>query len=431
MNVIKTLSDIFIKKSLYTGGLMATSGSTSVTWAQLFSSNQNNEELLRIYNEVAEVFAPINYFARNSGNVKFNIYERNAKGEDVLIINTDDKLFKLLTKPNNLQGWNEFYSQTITNYKLFGNVFLNFAAAEGYTPKEIFILPATTQILTNKANYSVDFRRVEIKSYKTEFATINENEVLHLKNTNPNFTNGNFLFGLSELVSCSKAISNIEKGYSVRGSMYENGPEWLVSATDANKKNEYSNAATPDEIKERQKKFSEKYGQTLGKWRFMFLDMAHNATNVSTDLNKLGIEKSNLADFQTICSVIGVPSILLSDTTGSTYSNQAEVSKRWYENEFASLNNSIFEDLTTYVRGIKGWENRIIKPDYSNIPQLQKNVNEKKETYESMVFSGLITRNEYLKKIGEPANENTEFDELRIYNNGSWTELNTNDNVIN
>lgn len=417
-----------VKKSntLYNSDMysLSTFGTTIVNWNNVYKDSQNNLKLIQQYNNLAEISAPINKFA-DAFSLILPIIKQNGKEVK------NHWLKSLLEKPNDLQNWSAFISQLAIYYKLLGNAYItgnNTSDAINRTNKltSLYNLPSQNINIELKNNEQKDFRLIEILNYifthNNKAIKIPAEKVLHIKATNPNFKNNQFLYGLSNLVSVNKNIESIESGYSAKVNLYKKGARVIVTGKS---QGEFGSVNTSETIKEVQEKFNNNYGLTEGQYQMLITDIPLDVKVISHNIAQLKINENNLADFQRICGVLDVPSILISDNDNSSYENVKEAKEHFYNVPFKNLVEDVFLDLTEYF---KRFDKSIeVVPDFSKVSEIVKKQNESYAKVFEDVKLGLVTRNDYFELIGKDRVKIKEFDEYYFYNNG-WFSVENKEN---
>lgn len=411
-------------------------GSSVIDWTQfIIDSKQNYAELLRAYNTLSEVASPYNYWAENSGKVKFKVFRTIGEDREE-ITNPNDPLVKLLNNPNKYMGWNEFKANNLIYFKLLGQSYLNFIGSEvgTGTPTSIYLLPPQNMLIKLKGvdnlnRLSLDFRELEIQEYalklsETKTKPIPVEQILHLKAPNPNFDNGSFLFGQSSLVSAQYAINSIYAGYSAKVGLYKNGPKTVFSLNPPSG-SEFGSFELPDtkDVEAEQKRMA-KYGIEEGQWQNFISKLPITANQLSYNVRQLQINENNIRDFQVVCAAIGIDSRLLGDPSSATFANQEAAVKKFFQGVFMSGEKAFFHDLTTYMQTFKAWSNLIVEPDFSDIPELAESEKDLQEILLPEVEKGLLTRKFYLDKRGLDTEDlPDEFDEYATLNGNTWQPL--------
>ncbi len=382
-------------------------GQHHASWNNTYRDSQNYSYLTNSYNNLAEVAAPINFYADNSSQVLFDI----QKAKKII---DSHWLSTLMLKPNYYQNYGEFISAIIMQRLLYSNVYIYAESAEtvryGKIPNSLYLLPPSKiSIELNKKSFIDN----SIKSYIYDEKTIiSPEKILHLKGTNPNFNNSQYLYGLSNLVSVNKNIQSLEEGYSAKVGIYKHGPRVVMSSKGGGMG---EIGVFTDDTQNIKEKIATEYGLTEGLYQILVTDMPLDVHVIGKNIKELAIVENNLSDFQKICSVLSIPSLILSDNEGATFANVKEAKTMFFNGVFKSLVNSTFEALTLFF---KQFEKEIeIVPDFSNIPEILEVEKKEQANLIELCKLGLITRNELLIMLGYSTINNSQFNEnLQQYN---------------
>ena len=395
------------------------------------ADNVNNyPELLTVFQGIAEVSAPLIFWANNSSKVGFKIFDVSANGDKKEVTNTSDPLHLLLKKPNPFMGFSELKANELICSKLMGNSYINALNSEkvgGVRPAELWLLPPQITTIKLVSENVKDFRSTLISNYIVSIGgnemRIEPGEVLHRKNITPGFSYGVGLYGMSSLNPAEKPINSISSAYSAKVKQYKEGAKGLFTP-DA----KYNELGDVSLIKEKdieaEQKALEKYGAVGGKYTNMISRLPLKYQKTSYSLKELNIRESIIDDADVISSNIGVPLLLYSDKKNATYENKAQAEKDFYLGNFKSYEDEFYKDLTVFVQSFKIWKNRVIEPDFSKIPQFIQYITDLQTVFGKDAENGIITRNEYLRNTNRPISENKEFDEYYTFNLGEWLPLN-------
>jgi HK97 family phage portal protein len=393
---------------------------------------QNNWALLEIFNNVAEVSAPIRYIASNAAQIKPDL-ERLKGKEYAPVEDKLDRFAKLLHMPNPLQTWPEFYAQLLASYKLYGNYFVyaQNAATLNY-PTALWVLPVpavtilvrvdNNRALTGAGEFEVMGYKIQLDS-TVEFITASE--VLHGRDVGLSYLNNNYMWGVSPLRSNADVINSLIAGRQAKKTIYQSGGFHVLTPASTGGEAAILNPLNPKDASAAQDRLN-RYGMTDAQHKFMVLSHPMQITRVSHNIGELKIDESNLADFRAICRALGVPSVLMSDTESSTYNNVENARKQYFRGEFQSVNNQIYNDLSEFITSFGAWSAYRITPNYSGIADIQQDLSEKNEFLWPFVTSGLMTRNEYLIEMGRAAVSDIEFEKFYIFANNTWTPVTNN-----
>lgn len=385
-------------------------GGSKVSIKKIFTSSQDNKLLIDYFNNVAEVAAPI---------LK---YSEGAK--QVIIKANIPEVQELIDKPNGNQGGDEFFSLEILQKRLFGNAFENafttVTAGSTPKPKKLFLFtPQHTAIQTSTED---DFRFREIEQYlfpKTmdKNIEIEPENMLHLKESNPNFDNNSYLFGLSRYVGCASAIQSLIGGYGAKVNLFENGPRFIITGKG---QSEFASVNETEDIEKVQKRFS-LYGWSKNKYNNWITDKPLDVTNASLNVGQLKLTEHNTADFKRLCDAQGIDVKVFSEN--GKFDDKALALSDFYNNAFRSEIDSTVKDKQNFYR--QWWPDLELTVDYSNITEIvEAQDKENKRIFEDAKL-GLITRNEYLEKTGQEPNQEKTFSELyTLDSQNQWRPIN-------
>lgn len=391
------------------------------TFQNLYRITQNNQLLIYYFNNIAEVAAPIMKYFDGASQVKFtcNIPE----------------VEKLLNKPNHYQSWDDFISLVVLYKRLLGNSIINGLTTVDLrtarsAPKQLFVLSPEFTSITVDANK--DFRLNKIKQYVFDSfegekspLLIDPIGILHLKESNPNFSQNQYLYGESRYCGCSKNIECITSSYNTKANLYD-GPNLVITGKSQGEFASANQTGNIDTVQEALKK----YGNKPGQYKNLVTDVALDVFKASFNVGELQINENNIADFQRLCDVQNIDSKVFSDSTSSTYNNKKEALKDFYNNGFRSEIDSTFADIEKWLQ--TWWPNLELTPDYSGISAIQEaNIENNIRLLEDCKL-GLMTRNQYNILTGSEEVQLPEFNEYRVFvPNSGWIMSGETNNIPN
>lgn len=207
-----------------------------------------------------------------------------------------------------------------------------------------------------------------IKAYKNKFNNqqYDADEVLHWKTTDPT---GDGFYGVSPFKAARLVLQQSNDAYLANSKSLQNlGAAGILTRKDLNQ-------AGPEQAK----KLKEEYQrEQSGADNYNKLTIAQG----DYDYIKFGLSPVDMAlldsqvrSRQAICNILGFPSELLNDKEASTYNNFMEKRKQLYTNIIIPLVNEMSELINEFM--VVGYdENLKFVPDWSQIPELQKNKEE-------------------------------------------------------
>lgn len=399
--------------------ILSTFGTNIISWDNYIPNNQNDLLLIQKYNQLSEVSAPINKFAQSAKNVIPEI--RTYKNGKLELVPSH-----YLTIPIQ-KFWDEQIDKAVVFRLLLGKLMIGanqYGKVDGQMivkPQDFYLIPPQYTLI--KLDASSNVRNNVITSFEMQmpqtgqFIVIPANEVLYIKSNNPDYSNYNYVYGISPLVSCSKNITSIEAGYGAKVGLYKHGPRVVMTGKT---QGEFASAnATSDEnVVQLQERINSRYGLQENQFQVMITDIPLDVTVIGNSVQQLQINENNKADFQKICGVLDIESIILSDDTGSTFTNKQMAESAFYNGSFRSLVEDLCNNFTQFLNR---WDrNIVLVPNYSKISQIMEKERLNNNSILEDAKLGLITRNEYLEATNQAIVKLPEFDEYRIYTINGW-----------
>jgi hypothetical protein len=391
-------------------------GSNTFNYNKIYTTKQDNDLLVRYFNEVAEVAAPILKYVDGAKQIKIDA--------------SIPEVQSLIDTPNYYQTGSELFSLYVLYKMLFGESVVNgmqVRTLDGVKPK--FLFNVTSQFMgiettQGKFENNKDFRTNEIVNYLFQQDKKGQNtlivdpkDILHVKESHPNFEYEQYLFGESRLAGCYQAIESIIEGYKAKTNLYSNGPRLIITGK---AQGEFAAAAESEDIEVVQQRMK-KYGWGKDKYNNLVTDKALDVFKATFNVAELQINENNATDFDKICNAYGMDSKVFSYYKGTTFANKEQALKDFYNNAFKSEIEQDVKALQDFLA--EWWPGLELTPDFSGISEIVDAQLEGNEKIFEDVKLGMMTRNEYLEKIGRDESNEPSFNELYTYYNGVWTKL--------
>jgi len=231
------------------------------------------------------------------------------------------------------------------------------------------------------------------------------------------------LYGISKLVSASKNIRSLESGYGAKVGLYENGPSVIITGKT---QGEFAsmNMQSEESVNQVQERFNKKYGLQENQYRIMATDIPLDVKMISMDFGQLQLNENNTRDFERICALFDVDSLVVGASSGSTFSNKETAEKSFYNGSFRRNIEDIIHNLTSLIQRFD--PSLVLKPSYVNISQIVEEQKKWDEQLLSLTEKGLMTRNQYLEETGWASVNVPEFNEYYTYSGMGWMPVNNN-----
>ena len=282
---------------------------------------------------------------------------------------------------------------------LTGNVYLNNIPVVGFKKVTKIVVLDSKYVKINLTN-TRDIRQKQILNYEYNvdgtISTIDKENILHFKDTNVDTVPDFWQYGKSRLLSAKYNITSIESGYSARCSLYQHGAKHILTG----KGNEYT-MLTPEQSREEQRRINNDFGLTENQEQLMLTRYPLEVTELSKSVQELQLNEMNLADFQRICSLYNVPTILLNDNVQSTYNNKEQAEKDFYLNVVIPYAQEFYDNLVYWISTLlKDNKKYTVKINMNKVYCLKDNLTQMSQRIIQELNSGIITNEEARKILG-------------------------------
>lgn len=240
----------------------------------------------------------------------------------------DVRLNELLKYPNSEDTWGDLIEQWVGFKKITGNAFMyakmvGEASVNKGKPLELYMLPSQYMAIKVDINQFPP-KKVAYQLYYGQYIPFDAIEIAHDKYFNPEWSaTGGQLYGLSPLRAASKVLtrSNASKEASV--AMFDNmGPLGVLFMND----DRFDPLSGGEQAKALKMQISANTGANR-----------HGSVAVSgykVDWKQIGLPAKDLQlieaekwDKEALCSIYGVPPVLLGSQEAATYNNMKEAEK--------------------------------------------------------------------------------------------------------
>ncbi|WP_430897649.1 MULTISPECIES: phage portal protein [unclassified Paraflavitalea] len=333
-----------------------------------------------------------------------------AKGPNV------EKLKALMRRPNPIQTWPEFEAQMYAYTQLFGWCLLLPVVPYGFDnidAKHIWVISPHRLEIEEKTDIDLskfnDKKLNLIKSVKLNIGNfqvpLNPDQVFIVRDSVLNF-NSSLLPG-SRIQSLEFPINNIIGAYESRNVLINFRGALGILSHDPGKSQYAAMAITSTQKEELQKDFS-RYGLKRSQWQVILTDASLKWQQMGYPTKDLMLFEEIEDDIMRICDQYNFPSPLINSAQGPSVSNTKEFKQQVYQDAIIPEAKSLYQQLSEFFQldqfGL------VLTKDYSKLTVLQNNKKEEAESRktlnEALKFewdAGLITLNQWLLKLGEPA----------------------------
>lgn len=347
------------------------------------------------YQGNADVYSIINYISTLAANIDWtlseikdekalvslkscNDYDHKAMELEAKALHQIDThpILKVLANPNPKQTRSEFIYNWCGFKLITGNAYINgVAPAIGINKglfKELYLLPSQfVEILPGGMREPIRQYIVRVGTFKLKF----EPEVInHSKYFNPNFIDGQSLFGMSPLQSAFRNVQSSNDADIARVRAFQNqGAIGMISAGS----NEEKMKMSPAELQSLSDKYQEKFGGVENFNKVLFTTALAKWDNMGLSPVDLAIMDSKIHDLRTLCNIYGIQSQLFNDPENKTFNNQKEAKKAAMTDVIMPLLNSLRDELNGWlVANYSKSEGRklFLSPDWKSVSVLQEDI---------------------------------------------------------
>jgi len=295
----------------------------------------------------------------------------------------NDPVVTLLKNPNWFQGEKEFLRQTKLFHEIFGNEviwLLNGTGLNNLKTKAIYTLPPnmiecdydeeSTPFFMNATRPKTGVTYKFVKGIqKTDLPLDN---IIHFNDNRVNITDETIkrmLWGQSKMKGLTPAINNLRLAYETRGVILKRrGALGILSNQSADVT---GHIPVGQKEKDELQKQYKNYGGLEDQDQLIISEANLKWQQMAVSPDKLGLFQECETDTYKICDGYGVPQELLASSKGTTYENQNEARKNFYDN-------TIIPEANEWIGGIQKafYPNAevILMMDYSHLSFYQEDI---------------------------------------------------------
>lgn len=365
-------------------------------WGQPIFNKTDTANLIKNgFQGNADVYSIINYISTLAANVNWTLSEvkdkkalvsfKNCEQYDVKAMTYEAKALEQISdhavldvwaNPNPLQTRSE-YVHNWCGFKLItGNVYQNgVAPAIGKNKglfQELYIMPSQfVEILPG------DFRQ-PVKKYilnaGIKKVTFEPEVINHSKYFNPDFEDGQSLYGMSPLQAAFRNITSSNDADTARVRAFQNqGAIGIISSAAKDADMKMSNT----ELEAMSDKYKEKFGGVDNFNKVLMTTAAVKWDNMGLSPVDLAILESKVHDLRTLCNIYSIQSQLFNDPANKAYNNAREGKKAAMTDAVMPLLNSLRDELNGWMvknYSISEGKELFLSPDWKSVAVLQEDI---------------------------------------------------------
>ena len=366
-----------------------------------YTGNFNVIEIFKSYFENAPVFIATNRVAGPAASIAPLV--KDTKTDEFI----DHPLDQLMKNPNPMTSGTLFRKQCYAYYIMTGNIYIEVTKTNigGSRPSELSVLNplymniqyGSTDGYPSKYSYTgVNGKEVIFNRDGNSYINAMGNEILHLRNFNPNFSSDNFA-GVSFFIGCQLEISQYTLASIHNNSLLKNQarPSGMMTYKG-------SEILGDDQINGIRQELQDKFKGAANAGASGFLPGDFDWIQLSQSVKDMDFENLKKSTEQACFKALNYPLALISPDQ-MTLSNVSEAKYEVFDGAVLPIVKTVNEFLTNKLlpmyrsNQIKNKSSLVITYDESDIEVLEeRKINNATKVY----ASGLITRNEGRADIG-------------------------------
>ncbi len=378
------------------------------------------------YQKNEAIYSIVNLISRNAMMIPFKVYEVknvNAQKDYTALTSgfqsegsflkasviksraftevTDSDILDVLQNPNPGESWSSFISNYIGFGKLTGNRFIYGVKDGSGKVREMYLLPSQHVDIVSGGQFD-PIKGYTVQVQKEEDIDFSADEVLHVKDFNPNFDfTGSHLYGQSPLLAGWRTLMNNNQVIETSGKqMSEQMARGLLVAKEMD-------GISKGQAKQLDQALLKKMKNANGSVAITNQPMEW----INFGLSAADLELINQYDvtMKGLCNLYGVPVVLMNNTESSSYNNIKEAKSFLFQNAVNPEMIKLRDELNRWLVPAYG-ENLYLDFDFTVIPELQESVSALVAQLDKAWY---VTGNEKRKALQYP--EDTENEQMNQY----------------
>lgn len=313
--------------------------------------------ILNGYGSNPFVYTVISGIARDISRLSYKI-ENSGKE----IISGD--YYKIFTKPNDTQSWQEFMEAMALNF-LTGEVFIVDQAAVGFENKVISLKVLNNQFVTARLNGNQELIGWDYQE-RGKFIYYPKESTIHIQYSNIVYNDGERAFrGFSPLEPLMNVYESSNSIFTAENAIFQNGGVLGMLTNDSD---------VPMLPKDREKVEEDWRNKNSGAGNYGKIKITNSKLRylqIGVTPKDLEMNPANLAKLRVICATYGVDSTIFGDPDSKIYNNVSEANKSYYTKCIIPNTEFLLNKLNQYINK-KTSTAEVIKIDLSKIDILKE-----------------------------------------------------------
>jgi len=350
----------------------------------LWKDANDENYITKGYNYNHQLYSVVSWKAQKSAGLDYAVYQ-NERGKLTKL--DDHEALELIYNPNKEQGKSEFFEQFYGYKAITGNGYiyapkLEFGRNKGKVA-EMHVLPSQwVQIVAGGTLQPVKGYKI---IYDEQAMAFSKENVIHSKYAQYYYNNGAELYGLSPIEAGWRLIQKSNENITAGKKSFENmGAAGLLYEKHGKEVDPLLGEMTKEQLAQFNRDIDKKIKGAHNRGRIFVTSAELGYVDFAVSPADLKMLEDAQANFRDICRIYKIPSEIFGDKDSATYNNVAEARKRAYTDGIMPDVKSFCDEFTRQVLPAYG-ENLVLKPDTSNVEELQQDraelVNSLKDAY--------------------------------------------------
>lgn len=361
----------------------------------VFNKTNTTSLIKNGYKGNADVYAIINYLCTVASNIDWTLSDikdtkalvsfKNCQQYDARAMTLEAKaleqidehtILNVWANPNKLQTRSEFIYNWCGFKLITGDAFINgISPAIGKNKglfQELHIMPS--QHIRIIPGGRLEPIRRYVLQVGTKVIPFDPETVSHSKYFNPEFKDGQSLYGMSPLQAAFRNVQSSNDADISRVRAFQNqGAVGIISAGSGDERMRMSST----ELESLSESYQDKFGGVENTNKILFTTGAVKWDNMGLSPVDMAILESKVMDLRTLARVYSFPSQLLNDPESTKFNNLHELKKSAITDAVMPLLNSLRDELNIWmVANYSKSENRklFLSPDWKSVAVLQEDI---------------------------------------------------------
>ncbi len=376
------------------------------------------------YQRNPNVYSAISLITRAASKAEFKLFEckmtgakRKARGRSGLQLKSaefehilDHDFYRLIERPNPLQGKAEFIESLIGFKKVTGENFQLLigpdAGINANVPQEIWVLPPP--FVSIKHNDDGTVREYVLKGKGGKKISLAADDVIHNKYWNPSPSDPSR--GMSPIQAGRYVVTQNNDAYKAQMKLLQNSGAVGVLSDDSGPQGA---GLTQEQTQQLESTYYEKYGGADRFGKIMVTGAAVKWQQIGMSAVDMSIIEGLKVSLRDICNIMGpFSSQLLNDPDNKTFANMKEARKDFIANAVMYELNSIADEwsralLPMYEK--RDGKDYVLKVDETVYPELREDIHKQVET---LLKAWWLTPNQRLEEMGRGMSDDPSMDDV-------------------